>query len=696
MKKTIAMVLMLVMLLTSFIYASPNSRNMVTMLMDGRNTDFHVAGLKMFGEKIETDVPPVLHNSRTLLPVRFVAESMGAEVEWDQEQYAATITTEDKEILLMIDSPLAVVNGEIKPLPDEVAPKILTYKGSGRTMVPVRFVAEVLGLEVDWDNDTRTAIINYREISENEGVVENIRFTKGGVFPEIRIQTGKEVEFSTFRLSNPSRLVFDLENTKFDLKENPGIASNSTLNKHIGERGIVSLRASQFKTNPLTTRIVVELEEDKNHKTYYDEATGEMVISFINYVTSVTTETMNMREAIVIKGDYVKNYNMMKLQNPNRLVVDIKDSFLDYSGNIQNFIVDSNNIKGIRISEFQPDHHYKPEDKISRVVLDLYETYDINKMEYIVEEDLMIIFLEGKPLETLQYEETDWTTSTFRLTSNVVTNYDFRIVNSGRRLEISIPKSDIQLPLETIRIDDHIIDKITINEDNRRNEYIVEIQLKEGVEYKVISPGRGKEFLLELSNKDLKYREMLIVIDPGHGGSDPGAISPVKKIRESDLALDVSHRLNKLLVDAGFRTYMTRDKDTTVSLVDRAAVANQLEADLFVSVHANAFLSTSANGVETLYYPSENDPKDHRNNKRVAQIFQNQMVKTLGRRDRGIIPRDRVYVLRETEMPAVLTEIGFLTNPEEEALLATEAYKQLAAEAMFQAITTYFEEINNK
>ena len=193
-----------------------------------------------------------------------------------------------------------------------------------------------------------------------------------------------------------------------------------------------------------------------------------------------------------------------------------------------------------------------------------------------------------------------------------------------------------------------------------------------------------------MKNKN-KYHEYLIIIDPGHGGTDPGASSPKLKLRETDVVLDVSHRLNKLLKDAGFRTYMTRTTDHYITLQDRAGVANQLNGNMFVSVHANAASSTSAEGVETLYYPSENNPDDPRDNKGLAQIFQNAMVQELGARNRGLVPREKIYVTRETKMPAVLAEIGFLTNPAEEQKLATNAYRQKVAEALFKAIVKYYE-----
>ena len=94
-------------------------------------------------------------------------------------------------------------------------------------------------------------------------------------------------------------------------------------------------------------------------------------------------------------------------------------------------------------------------------------------------------------------------------------------------------------------IDDHIMKTISIDED--RDAYKIKLELQDSVEHKLLSSERGKDLILELNNKGAKYREMLVVIDPGHGGSDPGAVSPLLNIKESEVTLDISLKLNQLL-----------------------------------------------------------------------------------------------------------------------------------------------------
>ncbi|HRT37203.1 MAG TPA: copper amine oxidase N-terminal domain-containing protein [Caldisericia bacterium] len=110
--------------------------------------------------EIEIDVPPQIVEGRTLLPIRWVAEPLGAEVGWDGDEKKVTVTLKDTTIELWIGKSIAKVNGVNTPI-DPTNPKVVPMIISGRTMLPVRFVAENLGCKVDWDQDTKTVTITY-------------------------------------------------------------------------------------------------------------------------------------------------------------------------------------------------------------------------------------------------------------------------------------------------------------------------------------------------------------------------------------------------------------------------------------------------------------------------------------------------------------------------------------------------------
>jgi N-acetylmuramoyl-L-alanine amidase len=177
-------------------------------------------------------------------------------------------------------------------------------------------------------------------------------------------------------------------------------------------------------------------------------------------------------------------------------------------------------------------------------------------------------------------------------------------------------------------------------------------------------------------------RARLVMVDPGHGGNDTGAVGC--ELRESDMNLDTSLRLRNLLVAAGYIVFMTRETDVFVGLRDRADLANNLDIDRFVSVHHNAF-NSNATGTETLIYTNPSaDSVD------LANRVQQAMVDAWGLTDRGVKRRDLV-VLRATTMPAVLSESGFLDNCAVDArIIAQPAQRQVAAVAHRDAINGHF------
>lgn len=183
-------------------------------------------------------------------------------------------------------------------------------------------------------------------------------------------------------------------------------------------------------------------------------------------------------------------------------------------------------------------------------------------------------------------------------------------------------------------------------------------------------------FLLRSTDAD---GEFVVVLDPGHGGEDPGAT--VGECFEKDINLAIALLVREQLEQQeGLIVKMTRADDVFVSLTDRADFANEINADLFFCIHANALENNeSYSGIFTFYHP------DKRSNKKTAEIVQNSVSKVSGGIDRGVRSED-FAVLRETSMPAVLLETGFMTCPDELAKLVDEDYQALIAQGIAEAI----------
>lgn len=162
-----------------------------------------------------------------------------------------------------------------------------------------------------------------------------------------------------------------------------------------------------------------------------------------------------------------------------------------------------------------------------------------------------------------------------------------------------------------------------------------------------------------------------IVLDPGHGGEDPGAVSG--EIFEKDINLAIALMVRDNLVgQEGITVSMTRDDDSFPSLTERAEFANKEDADLYVSIHANALEDETYSGLFTFYHPAK------RSSKKPAELIQNAASTASGAIDRGVRTENYV-VLRETDMLAVLVETGFMTCPEElEKLIEPEYQAKLA------------------
>ncbi len=213
-----------------------------------------------------------------------------------------------------------------------------------------------------------------------------------------------------------------------------------------------------------------------------------------------------------------------------------------------------------------------------------------------------------------------------------------------------------------------------------------------------------------------------VVIDPGHGGHDPGTMSK-KGLREKDLVLDISRRVSKLLVSEGFEVLMTRNKDVFIPLEERTAIANSKGADLFVSIHVNASRSSRPRGIETYYLnlattpdaaevaARENASTTRRlselnellqkvmNNSKIeesrelASHVQTKMATGLFKstrdfRNRGVKTAP-FYVLLGARVPSVLVEVAYLSNRKDEQLLEDAAYRKKIAQSIAQGIRSY-------
>lgn len=251
------------------------------------------------------------------------------------------------------------------------------------------------------------------------------------------------------------------------------------------------------------------------------------------------------------------------------------------------------------------------------------------------------------------------------------------------------------------KLDGNIAKKVFLQEKKDTVQGKIYLQEEVNNNYKIYSLGK-KGIAIDIFNSVVNtpvasdvalsnVKNKIITIDPGHGGSDSGAIGP-NGYTEKEGAFAISQKVASILNQSGAKVVMTRDSDVDVygpnasarnELQARVDVGNNANSDIFVSIHCNAFVNPAANGTQTFYYGSSYQGQ------RLAQSIQEKMIEANGLRDRGISTCN-FYVVKHSYMPAVLIETAFITNYDEEALLSDDEWQTTMAKAIAEGINEYF------
>jgi len=331
--------------------------------------------------------------------------------------------------------------------------------------------------------------------------------------------------------------------------------------------------------------------------------------------------------------------------------------------------------------------------------------------------------------------------------------YVVRELTHPPRIMLNLYPANIDSPSKDIIVGDKFVKKIRLARDSENvvkmvidlavSEYSFGIFSKKSPHTLMIEIKPPKEdVILAILNKkedEDKWAKNLsserqgkiyrIIIDPGHGGEDPGAIGP-SGVKEKDVTLSIALKLAKLLrKNLSFvEVFLTRDKDKFVSLDKRAEIANQLKGDLFVSIHANATWDRRVKGIETFYnsryaygegaeevamrentaFASDKLPSEVKNiiwdliqnqyrteSRQFAQIIQENLVDVCKMLNRGV-KSARFYVLRGVNMPAILVEVGFISNPLEERKLKSKEFQEIIALGLYKGLARYINSFNKK
>jgi len=620
------------------------------------------AGIYTLGKKADKEFAPLIRDNHVMIPLRPVGEGLGYNVVWNINTQTMSLRKDGQAMAFVINKDKAVVNSV------EVPMDYKTIMVNGRAYVPLTFLEKHMDYAFEYDKAANALSINEKVIVK----VQDIRFDDSGGYPQLDIVADNPVKYSYFMLSNPDRMVIDIADA---------VAATEFESKEINKDEIIRVRIGQFSTKPYVTRVVVDLKDQQKAKIVQSADKKNVSIVYANIIQPVTVTKEGSSHVVTIQGSRSIDTMVTKLEDPKRIVIDVQGAVME--GTEQNIEIGSPLVSAVRTGQYEVG--------TARVVVDVNADvyYDVKNDGSVAK-----VYISDMPYSFIGYDKS-YNSSVIYLNNNEEAEYEMSFNEEDKILTVKI-NDDIEFDNDKFAINDNLIEYIQLSKEKTEDQIITkaEFKLKDNVAYEKLSSEESKLLKVKLKYSPKAPKDILVVIDPGHGGKDPGAKGADGVTFEKNLNLDVAKRLKEKLDNLGFKTIMTRVDDTYTTLQQRTDLANGIYADFFMSIHFNAFVS-STQGIETLYYPNTPNETYAINNKNMAAIFQDELIKTLKRPSRGTVARPNLYVLNKTKMPAILAELGFITNKEELAQIKKESYRDNAANALAASIVRYFKELQN-
>lgn len=705
--KKIIFVLVLIFSLYSVIFASS-----MNLEYDGENHIYNGPDVKLIlnGETFvptQGQMPPVIIEDRTLVPVREVFEKLGGKVLWNGEERSVEITIDDKTIKLWLDSTNAIVDGKSKTL--DVPGKLINEK----TMVPVRFISENAGLDVGWDGATSTVTITKKEEHDIANII-SVEYKKIDGVKVICVSLDKKAKYRFFSLSEPDRIILDIENSEFKINREPlsfqdnevfsqirfGIQENNVnrivvdmnkASKYVvkeSESGqeIYIAFSETFDVTPSKPEEPVDVNPDEptditpDNPTIDDNPNGskddepeeppaadddKKDVEIISSITGVKYSTASEKLRIILDGKF--EYEITTLEDPKRIVLDFTNADLKTDGPT------TMTLKNKPILNVESESN---EDGTARVTLEISDnaTYEISKKTSELQ-----IKVEEPEYRNVEYTNVDEYAEI--VLRNVKLSKLTRTQSKNtKKYTIKYSSSAFDCGTGTLDINDEFVKKIAITKTK------ITITDKGNMRYSAKQV--DEDVVIKIEEIDSTSMKT-ILLDAGHGGDDSGSKNGTKY--EKTYNLKILLKLKEMLEDEGYTVYTTRDSDKTLTVNDRVFLATKdyPEAALYVSIHHNAVDNKMASGTLIMY--CDRDTSDYGiTNKEFAEYVLEELVDNLGTINRGFIKvlQDDTSkrVLTEVPMPSILCEVAFISNDEELARIETDKFQTKAAEAIFNGI----------
>lgn len=643
-------------------------------------------------KKVNSTEKALLKNGVVYVPLRQVAEGLGYKAAWSSATKTMTLTKQTNTMLVAAGKTNATVNKKSVKLDGT------PYLSGGRLYAPISIISKNFGYAVSYDNKLNNVSVAQKKTAtkpetpktevpvppkqetpktdapKTDGVlgianIVDIIYDESAGFPQVKIVADSAMgAFQAVTASNPDILTIDIPGT---------LAKTAYESKDINNEIVKKVKINQYSTAPELSRVTLELSNHKPYKIVQSDDKKTISVIYANIIAPIIHQKEDAIDVITLSGTADLEVNSFELSATRRLVVDVNKAIFDDPK--QNIKASSGLLKQVRIAQFN--------QSTARVV---FEISDNAYYKVETQGNISKIYLSQYPFEFVGYSR-DYINSMVFLNPGKDVQYSTAVDEVNRIVKIIFPE-DYKIEGSRKEINDSLIKYIDIATENLNGIDVTtaSIQMQEGVAGEIVSPAVSKLIKIRFKRKITALSQITVVVDAGHGGKDPGARSG--GVNEKDLNLDVALRVEKYLKSLGINTIMTRGNDTFIELTERAGIANRNNADFFLSIHFNAFNST-ANGIETLYYPNSPNEILNFNFRSIAQIVQSEMLKATKRAPRGVNARSDLAVLRHTKMPAILAELGFITHAEELKLIKTDKYKEDCARALTVSMLKYFRDM---
>lgn len=559
---------------------------------------------------------------------------------------AKTLVIDGKNVDYQLDPISLYVNEE------EVETKVMEpVQLDNRVLVPTREVFEAMGAKVLWDNTSKTVTVRYKDKEvilvvnkmtatvNNEAVALDVpaKIINNKVMIPIRFVSeaiGLKVDWDAdnraVKIEEPKEnIVNKIVDIKMDKEED--IFSATILS---------SIPMEDIKLTVLDKKVIVDIVKSKCEL----KATIEPTISN-TYVEKIRTSQFTADTTRVV----------FDLKVPTKVVTSLSDDLkkyeLKFMGQKDQVVEDTPIVD-------KPEQNKPTTPEEDAPIIDSPSIDEVAPNErFYVAGSKPTFYLEDIKTNAIKVED------------------DYR--NKKLIFDLGADYSD-HLPDMTIKPNDAYVASVSVETKGTTK---LTVLTQKVYSYQIEESNTGT--VLKLIRPREKYNQ-IVVVDIGHGGSDNGAVG--NGLTEKAINYNQGMALYELLEnDPNIKVYMTRETDTYPTLKFRAALANDIGADLFVSIHNNSAAS-HVTGAETLYYPHAEDTRG----KKIAQLVQDSLVEC-GLVNRGIKERPDLYVLNSTTMPAILIETGFISNAEEAKLINSPEFIKKWSKGVYNALVTGFE-----